>query len=350
MNKMIKKIIFLFTILLVFIFWKTRESTLKTIEAFYFWENNRGSLSEFELKKLKELDTKKMYVKLFEVEKNEENEIIPTAKSQLKLTKNEILSIEIIPTIYIRNNVFKNSSKKELIELSENLHYLILKRYRDNFKLSIPTLKEIQIDCDWTESTKGNYFIFLKNLNKIATQQISATLRLYAYKFPNKMGILPVDRAMLMCYNLLSPIESGNRNSILELEELEKYLIGSKEYPLPLDVAIPIYSSIHIYQNNKFKGILYGQTNDFIKKTRTLKGLWHTIKCDTLINEIYIRKGDKIKYENNSPNKIKKAIDIIKSNVIFDEQSTIALYHLQEIELKQYTHEELVSFYTFFKH
>ena len=349
MNK--KRIYYIsFLIISIVLFWLNFRSSIEFKSAFYFWENNRGSLSNFELKKIKELGTKKLYVKFFEVEKDKNNEIIPSAKSQLQLAKNEIKSIEIIPTVYIRNNVFKNTTKKELSEFAENLYYLIKKRYCENFKSSIHSLQEIQIDCDWTESTKENYFIFLKNLKMIATQEISATLRLYAYKFPNKMGVLPVDRAMLMCYNLLSPVESRNKNSILDLEELEKYLIGSKEYPLPLDVAIPIYSSIHIYQNNKFKGILYGQNDGFVKKTKSLKGLWHTIMSDTLINEIYIRKGDKIKYENNSPNKIKKAIDIIKSNVIFDEQSTIALYHLQEIELKQYTHEELVSFYTFFKH
>lgn len=347
-----KKIIFFISlfILVISLYWVINKSANKYTQAFYFWENNRISLSKFEIIELKELKTEKLYVKFFEVEKNEVHGIIPSAKSELKLKQKDIHVIEIIPTVYIRNTVFKNTSKEELTELAENIYSLVKKRYIENFLFSKNTLKEIQIDCDWTENTKENYFLFLKQLKKIASQQISATLRLYAYKFPNRMGILPIDRAMLMCYNLLSPLEAGNRNSILELEELEKYLIGSKKYPLPLDIAIPIYSAIHIYQNNKFRGMIYGENRNFVKNTNSLKGLWHTVRRDTLVNDIYIRKGDKIKFEYNSPIKIKKAIDIIKSNVIFEEQTTIALYHLQEVELKQYTNEELAAFYSLFKH
>ncbi len=347
-----KKIIFsiLTFILVISIYWINNIASVKFNNAFYFWENNRVSLSPFEISELKEMKTTKLYVKFFEVEKNEIHGIIPSAKSELKLNKQKIQSIEIIPTVYIRNSVFKNTSKSGLTELAENIYSLINKSYTENFQFSKNSLKEIQIDCDWTESTKEKYFYFLRKLVNLSTTQISATLRLYAYKFPDKMGVLPVDRAMLMCYNLLSPAEAGNRNSILELEELQKYLVRAKKYPIPLDVALPIYSAIHIYQHNKFRGMLYGENRKLVNKTTSTKGLWHTIKKDTLVNEIFIRKGDKIKFEYNSPTKIKKAIDIIKSNVIFEGQTTIALYHLQETELKQYSNEELATFYTLFKH
>lgn len=347
-----KKIIFFSSLCILFIsiYWINKNSANQFNKAFYFWENNRTSLSKFEINELEELKTNKLYVKFFEVEKNEIHGIIPSAKSELRLSRKELDQIEIIPTVYIRNSVFKNTSKKELIDLSENIYSLIKKKYTESFQFSKNTLKELQIDCDWTESSKENYFYFLKQLDKVSLAKISATLRLYAYKFPEKMGVLPVDRVMLMCYNLLSPLEAGNRNSILELEELKKYLIGAKKYPLPLDVALPIYSAIHIYQNNKFRGMLYGENRKLVKRTKSTKGLWHTIKKDTLVNQIFIRKGDKIKFEFNSPNKIKKAIDIIKSNVIFEGQTTIVLYHLQETELKQYSNEELANFYTLFKH
>ncbi len=346
-----KKIVFTFLIvasivLLVFVIAKPAD--FEPDRAFYFWENNRTSLTPYESETLKKLNIKKLYLKFFEVEKNEVRGIIPAAKSELKINDSHFKNLAIVPTVYIRNNVFKKTSKEELKTLAKNLYSLIKKRFTENFSPLQSSFLEIQIDCDWTESTKENYFLFLQYLNQETPQIISATLRLYAYKFPNKMGVLPVDRAMLMCYNLLSPKDAGNRNSILDLEELQKYIIGAKKYPHPLDIAIPIYSSVHFYQNDKFKAMLNDEDEKFKQKIKPIKGLWFTMKQDTVINGIYIRKGDRIKYEINTSKKINKAIDIIKSNVIFDRTTTIAIYHLQEVELKQYRYEELASFYTHF--
>ena len=66
--------------------------------------------------------------------------------------------------------------------------------------------QEIQIDCDWTKSTKDKYFYLLKKIKELSKKEISCTLRLYPYKYPEIMGVPPVDKAMLMCYNLIKPL------------------------------------------------------------------------------------------------------------------------------------------------
>lgn len=327
--------------------WLTFQSIKDPVRAFYFWENEEYSLSDYENEVLDTLSVQKLYVKLFEVEKNEVMGIFPSAKSDLQNRIPES-SIELIPVVYIRNDVFKKVSDKELEDFAENFIYLVEKRFEENFGREINELKEIQIDCDWTESTKEAYFKFLKLLRSETTCTLSATLRLYAYKFPNRMGILPVDRAMLMCYNLMSPLEAENRNSILDLNELSKYLIGADNYPVPLDVALPIYSSIQVYQNNTFAGMFYQEDSTFLKSMKHTKGLWYYMTNDTVVQDIFIRIGDELKFEKTSPKQIRQAIELICEHVYFKTKPTVALFHLQEQELKQHTYEELDSYFTSF--
>lgn len=114
---------------------------------------------------------------------------------------------------------------------------------------------EIQIDCDWTLKTKVNYFAFLNALKKISHKTISCTLRLYPFKYPEIMGTPPVDKATLMCYNLTKPLESENKNSILDNNELRSYLKNTEKYPIHLDIALPLFSMM--YQNGrKYKALL----------------------------------------------------------------------------------------------
>ncbi|MBK7469002.1 MAG: hypothetical protein IPJ43_20660 [Saprospiraceae bacterium] len=61
-------------------------------------------------------------------------------------------------------------------------------------------------------------FLFPTKLKSISDKEISATLRLYPYKYTDNMGVPPVDKVMLMCYNLLNPLENLKQNSILDLK------------------------------------------------------------------------------------------------------------------------------------
>jgi hypothetical protein len=331
---------------------------IKPQRAFYYWQNEPYFLSDSESQTIKTLNVKKLYIKFFEVDKNDIQGIFPFAKNELNISRYDSVEtkIEVVPTVYIRNEVFKQSSKKEISALAENILFLIEKKFKKQYENN-PVPKEIQMDCDWTESTKDNYHLFLTILKEKMLKnaffkniKTSATLRLYAYKFPNKMGVLPVDRAMLMCYNLIPPFDAGDRNSILNISELDKYLIGSDSYPLPLDIALPIYSSVQIYQNNSFAGIIYNEDSTFFKQTKKLNNTWHLSKMDTVINGIFIRKGDKLKVEKINFKLINKSIKSILEHVELDENPTISLFHLEDYELTNFTNEELDSCFNHFKH
>jgi len=347
-------------IILGFVFNPFQPKNTSPIKAFYYWKNYDGFWYDSET--LDTLQVRKLYVKYFEVDYDPDLGPIPVSKTELTISRTEwdyekdkeVLSsnarLNIVPTVFILNSVFKEPGLKTR-EMAKDILFLISKKHQENMQ-GFSSPKEIQIDCDWTESTKKVYMRFLRELKQemkkkqsLENTQLSATLRLYAYKFPDRMGVLPVDRAMLMCYNLLTPRESGKRNSILDLEELKKYLIGADAYPIPLDVALPTYSNVQVFQNKQFKSLFYKEDSTFLSYLKPLKPPFYLISKDTLVDEVYLRKGDRLKVERVSAKQIRAAIDVINREVYFEDRPTMALFHLDSDELRKYTHEELVGFY-----
>ena len=343
-----------------FVFNPFQPKNTSPIKAFYYWKNYDGFWYDSET--LDTLQVRKLYVKYFEVDYDPDLGPIPVSKTELTISRTEwdyekdkeVLSsnarLNIVPTVFILNSVFKEPGLKTR-EMAKDILFLISKKHQENMQ-GFSSPKEIQIDCDWTESTKKVYMRFLRELKQemkkkqsLENTQLSATLRLYAYKFPDRMGVLPVDRAMLMCYNLLTPRESGKRNSILDLEELKKYLIGADAYPIPLDVALPTYSNVQVFQNKQFKSLFYKEDSTFLSYLKPLKPPFYLISKDTLVDEVYLRKGDRLKVERVSAKQIRAAIDVINREVYFEDRPTMALFHLDSDELRKYTHEELVGFY-----
>ncbi len=284
----------------------------------YIWESNRKSTSLVEENFLKSNTIQKLYIKFFEIEKSVLMGIHPTAKSKFTVPMS-LSQMEVIPVVYIRNEVFKQVNKKELDEFAENMIFLIKKRHHEYFERSGYPLQEMQMDCDWTISTQENYFYFLRKLKAKTKLKISATLRLYPYKFL--------------------------RNSILDVTELEKYLKGAENYPIPLDLALPTYSNALLYQNDHFVGLHALNNMDLKRNLKVKKGNLHIVKKDTLVDEIFLREGDQVKLEIVDKELVKKALKIINQNVCFDDGATVSLFHLTSSQLNYFNHAEINSFY-----
>lgn len=321
----------------------------KVTTAFYYWKTKNWTLEQEEEITIKNASIEKLYVKFFEIANDEIQGNIPVSKNNIRIkgpynpSKNP--QADIVPCVYIRNQVFKKSNKKELDVLAENIHYLVEKKKKDNFRKS-KVINEIQIDCDWTLSTKDNYFYFLEKIKEFSKKEISCTLRLYTYKYPKKMGVPPVDKVMLMCYNLINPSTNRDKNSILDIEELKKYLVKKEKYPKHLDVALPLYSWMQVFQNNEFTKVVYKDFNTIKKVTKPIKPLWLEVIKDTTAADMYLRIGDKIKYDEITLETVKKAIKIIKENVYLDKEITFSFFHLDHEQLKNFTNEEIRDLYT----
>lgn len=344
-----KKIILFVFISSFFISCSNKESKVENVEkAFYYWKSTT-SFDNQSVKEINKLQVKKIYFKLFEVDYNETMGNFPYEKnSPSEYTFDDLDSVNIVPTIFIKNEIFQYNTEKTLDKLADNMVFLIDKYHKSGGKV-IFEYAEIQIDCDWTKSSKEKYFYLLKKIKELSSKQISCTLRLYPYKYPDIMGVPPVDKAMLMCYNLIKPLSNKDKNSILDLKELKSYLDKRRSYPLHLDVALPVFYWTQWYQNNRFSGLLNINSADIAGFTKAVKPMWYEVNKDTTYNyDSYFKRGDQIKCEEVATATINEAITIIKSNVELDKNTTISLFHLDDSTFKTYSHEEISSFYSSF--
>lgn len=325
----------------------TNKSNTNVNRAFYYWKSSDSYFDSNIDSIIDSLNINKLYIKYFEVEYNNLMGIVPISKTNLSTYYDFNINYKIIPTVYIQNEVFKHTTKGNLDTLADNIVFLINKFNKEKFS-GFP-FSEYQIDCDWTISTKDNYFYLLEKIKELSKMQISTTLRLYPFKFKKEMGVPPVDRVMLMCYNLLSPLDDKQKNSILDLDELRKYTNGSEKYPLPLDVALPIYSWAYIYQNNKLVDVIYTTINEIGKDNlKEVKPMWYQLQQDVELENIFLRKGDMIKYEEIDSKDLNAAINIIKNYIKNKDINTVALFHLDPNQLMKYNYEEINRIYNSF--
>jgi hypothetical protein len=203
---------------------------------------------------------------------------------------------------------------------------------------------EIQIDCDWTAGTREKYFLFLKKLKMLYPKKtLSATIRLYPYKYPEKTGVPPVDKGMLMCYNMGSIQHFSTENSVFDLSTLRQYLTN-KKYPLQLDVSLPVFGWYVWFRDEKLKGIIYktedfepGEMDIFAKEEKNR----YRLKADTILQDNYLREGDVLRREYPDDDELEKALKLIQSKI---NVKRVALYHWDYPAIKQHEHAIQILF------
>ena len=226
-----KNVFFLFAILIMT---SCNHESIKSY-TFYYWRTHL-SLNKAEKAALEKATTPYIYTRFFDIEKVN-GKFQPVAV----ITKDQTFETdkEIIPVVFIKNDVFYDITSNEINFLVENISSLIKKKQSEfGFKIST----QIQIDCDWTAGTSKEYFEFLKRLKDFSGKELSCTLRLHQVKNSKLSGIPPVPKVFLMCYSTSSPLENSGRNSILDLPTLKNYVKNVDLYPLDIDIALPIYS------------------------------------------------------------------------------------------------------------
>jgi len=334
---------FLKLLLLCFLFSCNENNQPRQITpSFYYWKSILN-LTNFENQKLVSLKVKTIYLKFFDVDWDEAAmKPVPAAKLQTT-SRNQLKGFSIIPTVFITNACIQKIDSSQVEKLAENIYSLILEIKQANNFDSIP---EIQIDCDWTAASKDKYFQLLKNTKlKTPNTKLSCTIRLHQIKFPSKTGIPPVDRGLLMCYNMGNLKDPASKNSILETEELKKYIGNLSTYPLPLDVAFPLFDWKVLYRNNVYAGLIQGLpdaafSSSFCSKT---SNRYHVLK-DTLLQGYNLRKGDMIRDEQSDIEEVLAAENEIAKH-LKNTPLRVSLYHLDSVILSKYSTHELESIY-----
>lgn len=319
-------------------------STPKDISrGIYYWKST-FKLSETERHTLDSCKIKKLYFKAFDVDWDfTKARAIP--KATIRFEEEIPTNLAIIPTVFITNQVLKQSTEQQL----DTTISFINKHLRTVLKDK--NFDEIQLDCDWTISTRERYFYLLRVFKKLFPEKhLSATIRLHQIKFAHKTGIPPVERGMLMFYNMSNWKKPQIRNSIYDLDAASQYLATLDKYPLPLDVVMPIFRWAIIYRNNTFLTVINNTDNQALSKHNFLEkdDNKFTILADTSAFGISLRKGDMIRVEEVSAEEIIKGSKTLHEK-ISSQKLTFALYHLDQPNITFYGNEKLAEIYASFE-
>lgn len=305
--------------------------------AFYFWETNYR-ISPFEQQYLDSLDVQKLYVRFFDVSIQNGNAVpVGTLQVQEKNTQQQI-----IPVVFITNETFQTLNKKAIEKLAENIQRKISFIYPT---ISDKKMKEIQFDCDWTNSTKHNYFYFLEKMKQQFTDgKISATIRLHQIKDKELTGIPPVNTGVLMYYATTNPLEFKDRNSILDNAIAQNYIQQIDKYPLELDVALPIYSWAIVENPLGEKRLINDIRATELSDTtlyQKLKTNFYLVKQDHYLKGNYLYEDFTIKTESiatdeliSAQKNISKKLKNKWKNILYFQIDSTNLIHYSVQDLK----------------
>lgn len=267
-------------------------------QGFYYWQTILQLTSD-ELKLMDSLQMDQLYVRLFDVDTsrdvNNAIKIKPISILQLKTAIPKRLSFK--PVVYITRSALKECTQVD--SLAHHIGKLVQAIVENNHL----TYSEIQWDCDWTPSTQSTYFLLLQKLKQepeFEHKIFSATIRLHQIKNRSLAGIPPVDKGLVMCYNMGNLKRYGEQNSIIDLPTAKEYLGSMQSYPLKLDIALPLFHWALQFRNEKFVGILNDVESkdvlDNIHFTQKSKCLF-IAKETTTVNGFSIQAHDEIRLE-----------------------------------------------------
>lgn len=307
----------------------------EVIPAFYHWQTNL-SITESEHLSLQKIGAKKIYVKFFDVDWSEHaGEAIPQAILNAK--SDYLENYEVIPTVFVTNRTFSKLSKP----LTEKLAEQVAEKMKSIcIKNGFENIREIQFDCDWSESTREKFFFFLEKFENYFSREISlsATIRLHQIKFFEKTGVPPVDKGMLMFYNMNDVTDWKVENSILDLAEAKKYLGKFDSYPLALDLVLPAYSWAVLFRDGEMIKLMPGVYASDCEQFTKVKPNRYQIKSSTYFQSHYLYENDRIRLENIKSEELLKAAQML-SDLMKNPTLTVGFYHLHEHSFKRYSHE-----------
>lgn len=310
--------------------------------SFYWWKTV-FSLTPKEQQALTDLNIRKLYVKFFDVDW-EEAKGIATPVAKIIFSQKQPGNISITPVVFLTQEPLEHLNEQGLDSLAANISSLLSSISINNH---LALSNEAQLDCDWTQSTRNNYFYLLNKLKQHTFFQhkiISATIRLHQVKFVSQSGIPPVDKGLLMCYNMGNLRHPQTKNSIIDVDELKKYSNNLDSYKLPLDVALPIFDWWVFFDEGRYKGLV----REF-NPGEAWKGKERIVFAkDTTINGTSFKAGQWLRHEGSDAAVVKKCAELI-SNKIKRKELTVILYHLDENNLTKYATHEMENIYNSFQ-
>lgn len=321
------------------------ERRSKTVtKGIYYWKTGFEQ-SAFEQQRLREIGLQKMYIRLFDVDWDEQRrQPVPTGTIRWK--EQPGISCKVVPVVFITQRTLVLLQPGQLPELATNINRLLSGLCA---QAGIAP-SEIQIDCDWTAATRQVYFRLLDALRQqsfFKDKILSCTIRLHQVKYVARNGVPPVDRGLLMCYNMGNTRKPGPHNSILDGEEARDYLGGIGHYSLPLDLALPLYTQCILFRNNSFQGIMRDVYPEQVSSNALFdhdKDNLYRVRADSNWRGFHLRRGDIIRIEQVRIPEIREMSNFVLKHLHNDTLSVV-LFDSDSITLSKYPAYDLETVY-----
>lgn len=191
----------------------------------------------------------RMYVRYFDVVPDDAGRNVPNAT--LRFATPVPHGIDIVPVVFVLPECVRHDGDT----LARRIVDRVLQMNAAN---GITGVGELQIDCDWTTSTRPAYMQFMHTMLTLCHGRglrLSATIRLHQLA----QAPPPADRGVLMFYNTGDVTDPSCRNPILDMRDAAPYLKHLHGYKLPLSVAYPVFSWQVLYRGGRFVGIVHGK-------------------------------------------------------------------------------------------
>lgn len=310
----------------------------KVNTSFYYWKTVYKQ-NATEGAYLNHLHSHQLYMRIMDVDMDEDG-ITPVPVSPIAFQSKLPDTIQIVPVVFIVNDVLRNQSHPKLDDLSRKLYHFVTGKVTQAGKADFA---ELQIDCDWTAETRDNYFYLLRQIKLLlGKRQLSVTLRLHQLKNQRSSGIPPADKVLLMCYNMGNLRKYGNQNSILDVNELKKYAgpnLGS--YPMPMDIGLPLFEWAVAFRNKQYIGIDKRIKIDNLNAQNQFKSNgnnMYTAKTDLPAYGLQI--GDEVRWETSALADVQSATTYI-AHYLKPGNVNIVYFHLDEALVNKYKYEDL---------
>lgn len=314
----------------------------------YFWKTD-FRLDEKEKVWIDQNKIRKLYIRFFDVDWNPQiNSAVPVGN--VSITTRDLKTIEIIPVVFITNRTFKNIPDSIVPDLASNIH----KKISAKFSLfDSNSISEIQIDCDWTQSTRNKYFLLLELLEKsyaVDHIEITATIRLHQVKYARETGIPPVKSGALMFYNMSDVSNIRTKNSIYDENIAKNYLTNFSSYPLHLDVILPAFSWVCLFRHSKLVNLINDVNERELEQSPEFNRLnenYFVVRQTGRLKGVSFLKGDYIRIEHITPGITLKAAELL-SAYLHNKKFTLSLYNLNNELIKNYENENVEEIFSAF--
>lgn len=217
-----------------------------TVRSVYYWSTTL-SMDSVKTAFMRNYDISRMYIRYFDVVADQSGRAVPNAT--LKFATDVPQGIDVVPTVFVMPECLRQDRSR--------LASLIVKRVvQMNETNDVYNVKEIQIDCDWTQSTRQLYAEFMQAMLSECHSRhlkLSSTIRLHQLAQTPP----PADRGVLMMYNTGDATDIRCHKPILDMHDAAPYLPRLKDYKLTLSTAYPIFTWRILFRGGRFVGFIH---------------------------------------------------------------------------------------------